>query len=262
MGVELAVGGWAVLIAGAAVAGWIDAVIGGGGLVLIPLILAVAPQLAPVTALATNKLAAVVGTASAAVTMVRRVRPDARQLALYVPVALVCSGLGALAASAIDKALMRPIIIVLLLAVGLFVALRPQFGAGGHTPPDGVRPWARWVALAAVALIAGYDGIFGPGTGMFLIMAFTGLLTGNFLTSAAMAKVVNTATNLGALIVFIAGGHLWWTLGIVLAVANIVGAQLGARTVLGGGTGFIRWALLTLVVVMCLYLGWQQYRGL
>lgn len=260
MGVELAAGGWAVLIAGAAVAGWIDAVIGGGGLVLIPLIMAVMPQLAPVTALATNKLAAVTGTASAAFTMVRRVRPDARLLALYVPVALLCSGLGALAASAIDRQLMRPVIIVLLLAVGLFVAFRPGFGTGdAKAAPQG---WKRLVALVAVALIAGYDGIFGPGTGMFLIMAFTALLTRNFLTSAAMAKVVNTATNLGALIVFIAGGHLWWTLGIVLAVANVAGAQLGARTVLGGGTKLIRYALLTLVIVMCGYLGWQQYQGL
>ena len=94
---------------------------------------------------------------------------------------------------------------------------------------------------------------------MFLIMAFTSIFAQSFLTSAAMAKVVNTATNLGALIVFIIGGHVWWTLGIVLAVANIAGAQLGARTVLGGGAKFIRYALLTLVVVMSCYLGWQQW---
>ncbi|WP_080792695.1 TSUP family transporter [Corynebacterium pacaense] len=256
MGVELAAGGWAVLIAGAAIAGWIDAVIGGGGLVLIPLIMAVIPQLAPVTALASNKLAAVTGTASAAFTLVRTVRPPAKLLALYVPVALTCSGLGALVASAIDKDVMRPLIIVLMLLVGVFVVFKPGFGTGSSAElPAG---WRRWASIGAVAVIAGYDGIFGPGTGMFLIMAFTAVLSQNFLTSAAMAKVVNTATNLGALIVFILGGHMWWTLGIVLGVANVLGAQIGARTVLGGGTRLIRYALLTLVVVMSLYLTWQQ----
>lgn len=231
--VELELSGWLILLTGAAVAGWVDAVIGGGGLVLIPLILAVAPQLAPATALATNKVAAVFGTASAAVTMVRKVRPPVRVLAGWVPVALVCSGAGALAASLLDAAVMRPVIIVLMLAVGTFVALRPGFGLGeGAALPGG---WRRWLTLVLVAAIAFYDGIFGPGTGMFLIMAFTALLSQNFLMSAAMAKVVNTATNLGALVVFALGGHVWWLLGLVLAVANIAGAQLGARTVLGGG---------------------------
>lgn len=257
MGVDLAVSGWGILIAGAALAGWIDAVIGGGGLVLIPLILAVMPQLAPVTALAVNKVAAVTGTASAAVTLVRRVRPPTRLLLLYIPVALVCSGAGALAASSLDKQVMRPLIIVLMLVVGLVVVFKPSFGTGeSSTLPRG---WRLWVALGAVGLIAGYDGIFGPGTGMFLIMAFTALLSQNFLTSAAMAKVVNTSTNAGALIIFISGGHVWWQLALVLAVANVLGAQLGARTVLGGGTKLIRYALLALVIVMCSYLGWQQY---
>lgn len=260
VGVDLAAGGWAILIIGAAVAGWIDAVIGGGGLVLIPLIMAVMPQLAPVSALAVNKVAAVTGTASAAFTMVRRIRPPLKLLAVYIPVALVCSGAGALAASSLDKQIMRPMIIVLMLVVGLFVVFKPSFGTGESR--DLPRGWRLWMALGAVGVIAGYDGIFGPGTGMFLIMAFTALLSQNFLTSAAMAKVVNTATNVGALIVFISGGHVWWQLALVLAVANVVGAQLGARTVLGGGTRLIRYALLTLVVVMCVYLGWQQYQGI
>lgn len=255
MGISLA--GWIVLVLGAAVAGWIDAVIGGGGLVLIPLILATAPGLAPATALATNKVAAVSGTASAAWALVRKVRPPARELVAYGAVAAVCSGLGALAASLMDASVMRPLIIVLMLAVGTFVAFRPSFGTGES---DGIHTgWRTWAALAASAAIAFYDGIFGPGTGMFLIMAFTAVFSQNFLRSAAMSKVVNTCTNLGALAMFIVGGHVIWSLGLILAVANIAGAQLGARTVLGGGTKLIRYALLTLVVVMSCYLSWQQW---
>lgn len=257
MGIEIAAAGWATLIGGAALAGWIDAVIGGGGLVLIPLILAVLPQLAPAAALATNKVAAVSGTASAAYTLVRKVRPPAKELVPMGAVALVCSGVGALAASLLDQAVMRPLIIVLMLAVGTFVAFKPAFGTGESA---GVRGgWRTWAALAAVAAVSFYDGIFGPGTGMFLIMSFTAIFSQNFLRSAAMSKVVNTCTNLGALAVFIAGGHVLWKLALVLAVANIIGAQLGARTVLGGGTKFIRYALLALVVVMCSYLSYKQW---
>jgi len=253
--VEIELGAWAVLIIGAAVAGCIDAVIGGGGLVLIPLLLAVVPGIAPATALGTNKLVGVTGTASAAVTMVRKV--GASISVRFIPVALVCAGLGAASASLIDAAVMRPVIIILMLAVGTFVALRPSFGTavGGGD----VGRWRRWAVMVAVGVIAFYDGIFGPGTGMFLIMAFTALLSQDFLRSAAMAKVVNTSTNLGALIVFAWGGHVWWQLGLILILANVAGAQLGARPVLGGGAKLVRVALLVVVIVMSSYLTWQQF---
>ena len=99
--------------------------------------------------------------------------------------------------------------------------------------------------------------MFGPGTGMFLIMAFTAVFTQGFVRSAAMAKVVNTATNLGALFVFGLGGFINWKLALALAVANVVGAQLGARTVLKGGSTLVRVALLGLVVTLCAKLGWD-----
>ena len=240
--------GWGVLIAGSALAGWVDAVIGGGGLVLIPLILSVAPGLAPATALGTNKLAAVFGT------LVRRVRP--RFTPFYVVLGLLAAGVGAATASLLDDAVLRPVIIVLMLAVGVYVVFKPSFGTEEGEPLR-----ARWrsvAALLAVAVIGFYDGIFGPGTGMFLIMAFTLIFSQSFLRSATMSKVVNTSTNLGALVVFAIGGHVHWQLGLVLAVANIAGAQVGARTVLGGGSRFVRYALLTLVIVMSVHLSWQQ----
>lgn len=245
-----------LLSSGALVAGWVDAVIGGGGLILIPLLLAVFPQLAPAVALGTNKLAAVLGTLSAAVTMVRRRGTDARTLLAYVPVALVAAGAGASAASLLSADVMRPVIIVLMVAVGIFVALRPNFGVS-----DAEAKTSRsrtLLGIAAVAVIGLYDGIFGPGTGMFLIMAFTAIFSQSFLDSAVMAKVINVATNLGALVVFFAGGNVWITLGLLLAVANVIGAQIGARTVLGGGAKFVRFAVLALVIVMAGLLTYQQ----
>ena len=235
----------AVLLAAAAFAGWIDAVIGGGGLVLIPVLMSVT-GLPAASVLATNKVAAVAGTASAAVALVRKVGVP-KTTWLFALAACAASAGGAAAVALVSDSVVRPVIIVLLVAVGLFVALKPEFGAVG----GGVHTRRRQaIALIAAAGIGFYDGIFGPGTGMFLIMAFTATFAQSFLQSAAMAKVVNTATNIGALAVFIAGGFVYWKLALLLAVANVVGAQIGARTVLAGGSKLVRFALLGLVVVL------------
>ena len=109
--------------------------------------------------------------------------------------------------------------------------------------------------------IAAYDGFFGPGTGTFLIIVFTALLSRSFVESAALAKIINTATNLGALTVFAIGGHVPWLLGLGLAVFNVAGAQIGARLVLSKGTGFVRIALLVVVAVMSTKLGYDMYTG-
>ena len=244
-----------LLAAASLIAGWVDAVIGGGGLVLIPVLLATT-GMPPAAALATNKVASVSGTASAAVTLVRRVGVPRFSWA-YALVAGVLSACGALAVSLISDAAIRPLILILLLAVGTFVAVNPSFGTRTGKPVFTPLRLAGGFLLAAA--IGFYDGIFGPGTGMFLIMGFSALFSQAFVTSAALAKVVNTATNTGALVVFIAAGWVNWPLALSLALANIVGAQLGARTVLKGGSRLVRFALLGLVVVLCLRLGILQY---
>ena len=246
----------AMLLGAAGFAGWIDAVVGGGGLVLIPVLLLAMPGIAPATALGTNKFTAVWGTLSAAFTFLRRTDVPRDFLLRAVPVALVCSGLGAAAAALISTEWMRPIVLLLLLSVGVWVTLRKDFGSGDRRPANAGR--AR-LGLVAAAAIAFYDGIFGPGTGTFLIMAFTALVTGDFLRSAAMSKVVNSATNIGALVVFAAGGHIIFALGAALAVANVAGAQLGARMAIDRGSGFVRIALLAVVVVMVAKLGWETF---
>ena len=239
----------AFLIAASAFAGWIDAVIGGGGLVLIPILMATTGMPAA-SVLATNKVAAISGTASAAVSLVRRVGVP-KFTWIYALIAGITAALGATAVSLIDDSIANPIIITLLIAVGIFVVVKPTFGTTGERRVSSIRIA---LGIAAAALIGAYDGIFGPGTGMFLIMAFTAIFTQQFLQSAAMAKVVNTATNLGALIVFGLGGYIDWKLALILAVANVIGAQIGTRTVLKGGSKLVRVALLILVVVLCVKL--------
>lgn len=256
-GSDLSPVGLLILVLGAVLAGGVDAVIGGGGLVLIPLLLACAPGLPAQVALGTNKFTAVFGTASAGLRMVRTVRIDWRAVRLCAPLAGLCSAGGALMASAVSSDVLRPVVVVLMLAAGAFVALRPSFGRDtGATGASGVdatpRPSRRRLALGLglIALIGAYDGFFGPGTGMFLVIVFTGLMSRTLIQSLAMTKLVNTATNIGGLVVFAAGGHVLWLLGIVLAVFNVLGAQVGAKIVLDRSTGFVRIALLVLIVVM------------
>lgn len=188
-----------------------------------------------------------------------RQKIDRRLVAYGVPLAFVCAASGALLVAALSSEVLRPLVIILLLAVGTYVALKPSFGTPQRAPSQSHRRWL--IALFAVGVIAAYDGFFGPGTGTFLIIVFTALLSRSFVESAALAKIINTATNLGALTVFAIGGHVLWLLGLGLAVFNVAGAQIGARLVLSKGTDFVRIALLIVVVVMSTKLGYDMYAG-
>ncbi|MDV6014637.1 TSUP family transporter [Haloechinothrix sp. LS1_15] len=250
--------GVGALLAAAAAAGWVDAVVGGGGLVLIPALMVAFPHLPPAVALGTNKLTAITGTAVAAVTYARHTPLD-RSVALPAAgLAVPAAGLGALTAASLPADWFRPIIMVLLIAVALFVAARPGFGARQRTNVTSRNRRLFVIALAG-CVIGFYDGIFGPGTGTFLIMVFTSVLSMEFLKSTALAKVVNVGTNLGALAVFAAHGQVLWLIGTAMAVCNIAGARIGARTALRRGSGFVRAVLIVVVTVMVIRLGIEQF---
>ncbi|MFC4116039.1 sulfite exporter TauE/SafE family protein [Nonomuraea zeae] len=245
-----------VLLAAAAGAGWIDAVVGGGGLLQLPAIMMTG--IPTVEAMATNKLSSVFGTSSAAVAYARSTKVD-RQVALPgAALAVLSAGLGAWAAAAVSAEVLRPAVMVVLLAVAAFVTLRPRMGA---VPEPHLRTDRRVLAAVATAGvgIAFYDGIMGPGTGTFLIIAFTTILGLDFVSASASAKIINVGTNLGALAVFAAQGHVQWALGLGMAVCNVAGAQFGARTALKRGTAFVRIVLLCVVAAMVVRLGWQQF---
>lgn len=246
----------ALLLVAAAGAGWVDAVVGGGGLLQLPAL--IVAGLSPVQALATNKFAAIFGTASAAVTYAGTTKIDKRVAVPAGLAAVVFAGLGASSAAAISKDVLTPLIMVILLGVALFVTFRPAFGV--HPQPH-LRTRARELtAIAAAGVgVAFYDGILGPGTGTFLIIGFTMILGMDFVAGSAHSKIINSCTNLGALVVFAYQGHVLWLLGLGMAVCNIVGAQLGARMALRRGAGFVRVVLLCVVVVMVAKLGYDRF---
>ncbi|WP_067843925.1 TSUP family transporter [Nocardia lijiangensis] len=249
---------WAALVAAATAAGWVDAVVGGGGLIILPTLFLVAPGIAPQTALGTNKLAAVAGTTASVLTFARKVPMQWRVLLPAAGIAAVAAAVGAAAVSLIDRDLFIPIVMVVLVTVAIVVTLRPSIGVTVATHPPTRRKVVLVVALSA-GLIGLYDGLLGPGTGTFLIITFATLLGTEFVRAAAMAKVINCGSNLGALIFFGLTGHILFALGVTMAVANIAGAIAGSRMALSRGAEFVRVVLLVVVVAMVIRLGWQQF---
>ena len=219
-------------------AGWIDAVVGGGGLIQLPALLLGLPGANPAQLLATNKISSVFGTATSSVTYFRRVGADLRTALPMAAVAYVGAVGGAVIGLNIPKAAFNPIILVLLVVVGAYTLFKPDLGREAIRRFHG----ARHVALAMLTglVIGVYDGALGPGTGSFLVFALVGLLGYTFLEASAKAKIANLATNLGALTVFAPMGHVLWRVGLIMAVANIAGGYLGARTAVAKGSGFVR----------------------
>ncbi|HYH24199.1 MAG TPA: TSUP family transporter [Blastococcus sp.] len=248
----LTAGTLALVLLAALTAGFVDAVVGGGGLVQLPALLLV-PGITPVQALATNKLGSVFGTTTSAVTYYRRAHPDLRTALPMAGVALVSSFAGASVAALLPASVFKPVIVVALVGIGAFTILRPALGATTALRHTGRRHHG--VAAALGASIGFYDGILGPGTGSFLVFAMVSLLGYDFLAASAKAKIVNCATNLGALLFFVPHGSVFWGLGLLLGAANMVGGYAGARTATSRGSRFIRMAFLVVVTALVLRLG-------
>ncbi len=248
------------LVAAALFAGWVDAVVGGGGLVQLPaLLLGLGGHFPIVTALATNKLASVCGTTTSAVTYYRRVYPDLRTAAPMAVFAFAGSMGGATVAAHIPSEVFRPVILVLLVVVAAYVWLRPAFGGATTLRWDDSRHYlAAGIAGAAIGF---YDGAIGPGTGSFFVFVLVGLLGYAFLEASAMAKIANMATNLGALVIFVPHGAVLWSLGVVMGAANMVGGYVGARTAVAKGSRFVRIVFLVVVAALIVRLGYDVIWG-
>jgi uncharacterized membrane protein YfcA len=242
----------ALLFLAAFAAGWIDAVVGGGGLLQLPALLLV-PGMTPVQALATNKLASVFGTATSSATFYRRVRPSLRTTLPMAGIAMLGAFGGASIAAFLPAAVFKPIIVIALLAVAIITLAKPSLGAR-HVV----------VAGATGAVIGFYDGILGPGTGTFLVIALVGLLGYDFLRASAKAKIVNFATNVGALLFFVPLGAVLWPLGLVMGAANVLGSLIGSRMAIARGSRFVRALFLVVVGVLIVKLGfdiWSEAAG-
>ena len=243
----------ALLGLAALTAGFVDAVVGGGGLVQLPALLLGLPGASPVQILATNKLASLCGTTASSATYYRRIRPDPRTFGPMMLLAFVGSALGAGLAFLIPKAAFDPIVLAVLLVVGGYVLLKPSLGEATALRFAGHRHTL--AAMVTGLAIGVYDGALGPGTGSFFVFTLVGLLGYSFLEASARARLANWATNLGALVVFVPQGVVLWKVGLLLGVCNLLGGYLGARTAVARGSRFVRVFFIVVVSAFVLRIG-------
>lgn len=241
------------LLAASFFAGFVDSIAGGGGLIQLPALLIGLPKSETAEVLGTNKLSAVFGTTTAAALYRKQIKPDPKVLiAMGVPAFLGSAG-GAVLASKIPTSSMRPMVLVLLIVVAIYTWFKPDLGKFENLKHHS----AKRVQIAALAgaVIGFYDGIFGPGTGSFLMLILVASLGYAFITASAIAKVVNVATNVGAIMVFGIHGAVIWQIGIIMGTANITGAVIGSRLAIKGGSTLVRKVFLIVTIALIIKVG-------
>jgi uncharacterized membrane protein YfcA len=238
-------------------AGFVDAIGGGGGLVLVPALFGAFPGAAPGTLFGTNKAASIWGTGWATLQYARRVQLPWAALWPAALAALVGSGAGAWCVTVADATILRRALPFVLLTVLIYTLVRRNLGRV-HAPRYQGRKQA--AVASAIALIVGaYDGFFGPGTGSFLVFLFVRLLGFDFLHASASAKLLNTLTNAAALMLFAWNGHVWWHLAALMAVANVIGSLIGTRMALRHGAPFVRVVFVCVVALLIVKTVWDGY---
>ena len=231
-------------------AGLVDAVVGGCGLIQLPVLFSVFPKEVPATLLGTSKLAGIFGTSAAAVNYARRVKVAWSAAAPAAAAAFALSFFGAWTVTRVPADFVRSLLPIVLVAVAVYTFRKKDFGAVHAPVHSGATE--KLVAIGMGACIGFYDGFFGPGTGSFLMFLFVRFFGFDFLSASAAAKVVNVACNFAALMWFGVSGHLLWQLGLLMAACQVAGSLVGTKLAIKHGSAFVR--KLFLVVVSSLIL--------
>jgi uncharacterized membrane protein YfcA len=238
-------------------AGLIDAIVGGGGLIQIPALFSALPKELPATLFGTNKFASVFGTSSAAWRYAHQVNMPWRTILPAAFAAFACAYLGAMAVAWLPRGMLRPLILLLLVGAAFYTFRRKTFGSAHRPLHTGRRELV--LALLAGGLIGFYDGFFGPGTGSFLIFLFVRFFGFDFLHASAAAKVVNVATNLAALGFFIPNGYWLPLLAALMALLNVAGSLVGSHLALRHGSAFVRQIFLLVVSLLICKFAWDLW---
>ena len=241
----------AFLCAAAATAGFFDAIAGGGGLIQLPALLVGLQDKPVVNVLGTNKFASIFGTANAANRYRKQVQIDKKFLASMMVPAFFGSMGGAALASKVPTEQMRIVVLIALIAIFIYTALNPKLGHEENQKLD-----YKVAAIAGLG-IGFYDGIFGPGTGTFLMAVLVGVLGFGFLSASAIAKFTNVATNLAAIIIFAKAGVILWGIGAALAISNVIGSTLGSHMAIKGGSPLVRKVFLLMTAALIAKVGYD-----
>jgi uncharacterized membrane protein YfcA len=238
-------------------AGFVDAMAGGGGLIQLPALIVGLPNKELPLILGTNKVPSIFGTAAAARNYFKNIKPDIPLTLSMMGPAFIGSMGGASLAAAVPKDFFKPFIVFLLIAVAIYTLVKPELGMNENLKYTHKK---RLAIVALIGLLIGfYDGIFGPGTGTFLVFFLVSGIGYAFLKASGTAKLVNISTNAGAILSFQLTGHIWWQLGLLLAFANVTGAIIGSRLAIKGGSPLVRKVFLAVTFLLIARVAWDTF---
>jgi len=230
---------------------------GGGGLIQLPALIIGLPNKELPLILGTNKVPSIFGTSAAARNYFKNLKPDIPLTITMMVPAFIGSMAGAAFAASVPKEFFKPFIVLLLTSVAIYTWRKPELGMSENLKFTNQK---RLFLVALIGLLIGfYDGIFGPGTGTFLVFFLVSGIGYAFLKASGTAKLVNIATNAGAILSFQITGHIWWQLGLLLAIANVSGAILGSRLAIKGGSPLVRKVFLAVTFLLITRVAWDTF---
>ena len=238
-------------------AGFVDAMVGGGGLIQLPSLIIGLPNKELPLILGTNKVPSIFGTAAAARNYFKNIKPDIPLTLTMMLPAFIGSIAGAAMAAFVPVGFFRPFIVLLLILVAIYTWKKPELGMAENLKFTHSK---RLVIVALIGFLIGfYDGIFGPGTGTFLVFFLVSVIGYAFLKASGTAKLVNIATNAGAILSFQLTGNIWWQLGLLLAIANVTGAIIGSHMAIKGGSALVRKVFLAVIFLLIARVAWDTF---
>ncbi|WP_430593216.1 sulfite exporter TauE/SafE family protein [Humidisolicoccus flavus] len=245
------------LIAAAGVAGWVDAVVGGGGLIQLPaLVIGVPKDIATPFILGTNKLSSFAGTLAASWVYLRKIRVQLILLVPLVAFAATGSAIGSALSRYLPREILTPIVLIAVVAVGIYTLVKPKMGLH-HEPRHAGKFAIAWRSGLIGLSIGFYDGILGPGTGSFFVIMLVAFLGFGFLQASVNAKIANLTTNLAAIAVYGVHGEILVVLGLAMGLANLTGGFIGARMATKNGNAFVRIVFLVVLGILIVKLAWD-----
>ena len=236
-------------------AGFIDAIVGGGGLIQIPALLINLPNTSLPTLFGTNKIAALSGTSFSAYQYSKRVKFDYKLLLIIALFSFSASYLGASVVSQLPTEKLKPALLFILILIAIYTFFNKELGTSNYKT---LSPFKQRIYGSIIGVLVGfYDGFFGPGTGSFFVLGFVVILGFDFLQASAYAKVINCLTNISALYLFIKQGNYIIEIALLLAICNVIGSIIGTRLALKQGNKFIRIIFLIIVCMMIVRYGYD-----
>lgn len=231
---------------GGFLAGTVDAIAGGGGVINLPILMFLGLPIDLV--LGTNKLAGTSGTIFAAAKYIR----EKRYSDFVVRYNLICTalgaGLGALCASYVSTEVLKPLVSISVISIAFYFFFKPELGV--NTAPTNHTKLKLTLSMIGAFGLGFYDGIFGPGTGAFLMFMFIRYLGQDFILAAGNTKILNLTSNIVALSIFLFNQKIVWTIGIPMALANMAGGYIGAHIAINRGSYLVRWIFIVMAIIV------------